>query len=143
MITSRAPTNYAITRPLFSNTKAAEDQIQNVIRGGLASDGVQRTQRAVEIEHDHLVWNFASHGLARGIKAGDGFFHQALMAHVGEETAFLLSTAVPRNCMENLLAQLVNALPGKGRRSKNPEIVDVERPRAIKIRFVGHRQGAT
>ena len=79
---------------LLSNTEAAENQIQNVIRGGLAGDGVQRAQCSVEIEHDHLMRDSAFHGLAGIFKAGDGFFHQAPMAHVGEKAAFLLCAAV-------------------------------------------------
>ena len=45
---------------LLSDTEPAEDQIQNVIVGGGARDLIQRTQRTVQIEQDHLVRNLAS-----------------------------------------------------------------------------------
>ena len=62
-----------VVAELFSNTKAAEDQVQNVIGCGFAGDGVQGTQRAVKINHDHFVGNSALHSFTGGADGSTPF----------------------------------------------------------------------
>jgi hypothetical protein len=39
----------------FSDAEAAENEIQDVVRGGRAGDFIEWTQRVIEIEQQHLV----------------------------------------------------------------------------------------
>ena len=40
---------------LLADAEAGEDEIQDVVGGGLAGDGIERAQRLVQVEQDHLV----------------------------------------------------------------------------------------
>src|SRR3974377_1854468 len=76
---------------LFSDTKRAENQVQDVVGRSCAGDLVQRAQRVVEIEQDHLVGSFMRHGDCSGVEGGDRILHQLLVADVGEEAALRLA----------------------------------------------------
>ncbi len=55
----------------LSNAESAEDQVQDVVCGGSAGDGVERTQRAVKIEQQHFVRNFFRDRVLRGLERGE------------------------------------------------------------------------
>ena len=40
---------------LFSDAEGGEDQVEDVVGGGLAGERVESPERAIEIEQDHLV----------------------------------------------------------------------------------------
>jgi len=42
---------------LFADAEGGEDAVQDVVGGGFAGDGVQRVERAVEIQEEHFVGN--------------------------------------------------------------------------------------
>src|SRR5229473_828444 len=50
---------------LLADAERAEDQVQDVVGRGCSGDRVERAQRVVEIEQEHLVWNPAGHGILR------------------------------------------------------------------------------
>jgi hypothetical protein len=50
---------------LLSDAECAEDQIQDVVSGSGAGDGVQRAQSIVKIEQQHFVRNLAGDGIRR------------------------------------------------------------------------------
>ena len=53
---------------LLSNAEGAEDQIEDVVGGGGAGDGIERPQGVVEIEQQHLVRDLGRDGDSRGIE---------------------------------------------------------------------------
>src|SRR5579859_2289513 len=108
---------------LLPNTKTAEDQVQNIVCGGLAGDGIQRTQGSVEIQHDHLVRNAAGNGILGGSQAGERLFHQSLMTDVGQEPGFVLARRMASKSIENFCPQLVDTLSGQGGCGENLEAI--------------------
>src|SRR6476646_9267579 len=79
---------------LFSDTEAAEDQVENIVSGGFAGDGIEWSQGAVKIEHDHLVRNVTVSGFAGRFQTANGFQHQSLMADIGEESCLVLAAGL-------------------------------------------------
>ena len=56
---------------LLSDAEGAEDQVQDVVGGGGAGDGVERPEGVVEIEQQHFVRDFRAHGDAGGVERGE------------------------------------------------------------------------
>lgn len=79
---------------LFSDTEAAEDQVENIVSGGFAGDGIEWPQGAIKIEHDHLVRNVTVGSFACRFQTADGFEYQSLMADIGEESCLVLSAGL-------------------------------------------------
>jgi hypothetical protein len=42
---------------LFSDAEGREDEIENVVRGGLAGEGIESPEGAIKIQQDHFVWD--------------------------------------------------------------------------------------
>jgi hypothetical protein len=55
---------------LLSDAEGAEDQVEDVVRGGGAGDFVERAQCSVEIEQEHLVGDSGSDGVGRDVERG-------------------------------------------------------------------------
>jgi len=99
---------------LLSDTKSAEDQAQNVIRGGGAGDFVERVQGIVKIHEEHLVRYLVADRGSRSIEGGGRPSYQFLVAQVGEEASFGGSARLAADMTENLCPELWNALAGDG-----------------------------
>src|SRR5215471_10343388 len=100
---------------------------------GLAGNRVQRTHGAIEIEHDHFVGNLALDGFARSFERFERFFHQTLVADVGEKSCFLLSAGLTRDLTEDFLTQRLNAFSSQGRSAKDLEAIELRRMSACQV----------
>src|ERR1019366_1062169 len=98
---------------LLSDTEGAEDQAQDVVRGGGAGDVVQGTQRAVEVQQHHLVRYLQRNRAGCLVQRGNSVLHQLLLARVGEKAAFLLRAGIAPQQPQNFRAQLRDALASK------------------------------
>ena len=56
---------------LLPDAEGAEDQIEDVVGGGGAGDGVERLQGVVEIEQQHFVGNFICYRAGGGVESGE------------------------------------------------------------------------
>ena len=101
-------------RSSLPNAEAAEDQVEDVVGGGGAGDLVQGTQGVVEVEEQHFVGGVGGHGVLGGGQGVERVAHQRLVAGVGEEAGLLLYAAFAADVLENLRAQLGDALAGEG-----------------------------
>src|SRR5271165_2793903 len=54
---------------LLSDAEGAEDQVEDVVGGGGAGNGVEGAEGAVEIEQQHFVGDFRGYGAGRGIES--------------------------------------------------------------------------
>ena len=54
--------------PLLSDTELAEDEVEDVISRGSSGYSVKRSKGVVKIEQEHLVRDFASYRIARGLE---------------------------------------------------------------------------
>src|SRR5271167_2301520 len=77
---------------LLPNAERGEDEAEDVLGGGGAGNVVQRTQRAVEVEQDHLMGCLQRHGSGRPVERRDSVGHQHLLANIGQKSCFLLGT---------------------------------------------------
>src|SRR6266849_2198875 len=100
---------------LFPDAKAAEDQVENVVSGGGAGDLVERAQRVVEVEQEHLMRHLLVNCGLGGFERGNRIADQPLVAQVGEKSSFGLGACLSAYVAENLLAQLGNPFAGYGR----------------------------
>ena len=96
---------------LLSDAEGAEDEIEDVVGGGLAGEGVEGPEGAVEIEQDHLVRNGGAIGaegvFERGTSGGDGL----VLAEVGEQAG--LGSCSAGGELEDLFAKSGDAVAGK------------------------------
>src|SRR5205807_1146159 len=74
------------TSILFSDAERAEDQVQNVVGRGCSRDRIQRPQRGIEIEQQHLVRNLSRYGSLCRIQRSEGILDQPLMPNIRDET---------------------------------------------------------
>ena len=106
--------------PLFSDAEGGEDAVQDVVGGGGAGDGVDRAQRGVEIEQQHLVRDA---GLAPPPRAfsryAARFAQQLLVAQAGDEAGLLLERALGRDRFQDRLAQLAGCPRRSARRPRD------------------------
>jgi hypothetical protein len=59
------------TPALLSDAEGAEDQVEDVIGGGGAGDGIEGPESVIEIEQQHFVRNFRGHGAGGGFERSD------------------------------------------------------------------------
>src|SRR5262249_28543429 len=123
---------------LLADAEAGEDQVQDVIGGGLARDGVKRAQRAVKIEHDHFMRNASLGRETCRRKTVERLFHQSLMADVGEKSGFLLSGGAAGDVLQDRLAKVVDARSGDGRGLEDPGSVELHVGIRRKVGLVSH-----
>ena len=64
---------HCIPAELFSDAEGRENAIEDVVRGGLAGDGVEGMERAVEIEQQHFVRDVFVDGYSGGSKRTGAF----------------------------------------------------------------------
>src|SRR5579862_8079695 len=55
-------------RNLLPDAERAEDQIQDVVGRGRAGDGIERAQRVIEVEQQHLVRNIPCHSFGSSVE---------------------------------------------------------------------------
>ena len=72
----------------FSDAEGGKDQVQDVVRSGLAGEGVEGPERAIEIEQDHLVGNAAVVGLPGVSQGGESRRNGLVLAEIGEHAGF-------------------------------------------------------
>src|ERR1022692_1041851 len=99
---------------LFSDAEGAENQIEDIVGRGGSGHFVDRTQRSVEIEQQHLVRNAGAYGVAGGIQRTERVMDQFLMAHAGKKACLRVLRRVSGDVTQNSLAQSGNALTGQG-----------------------------
>ena len=56
---------------LLPDAELAEDQVEDVVGGGGAGDGIEGAESAVEIEQQHFVRDFRVYGTAGGVERCD------------------------------------------------------------------------
>ena len=69
----------------FPDAEGREDVGQDVFDGGLAGDGVERAERVVEIEQEHLVRDSVGKAAAGGGEGVERLPQQTLLPDVGQE----------------------------------------------------------
>lgn len=69
---------------LFSNAEGGEDEVENVIGGGLAGERVEGPEGAIEVNQDHLVGDAVVVGAAAIFKSHACCDDALLLAEVGE-----------------------------------------------------------
>src|SRR5271166_4185573 len=103
----------ALDVALFSNAERTEDEVQDVFGCGGAGNVVQRAQRAVEVEQNHLVGRFQRHGCGGPVERRDSVGYQHLLADIGQKSCLLLGT-IPMYPFENHGLQLRDAFASQG-----------------------------
>jgi len=101
----------ALDTALFSDAEGGEDQVQDVVGGGLAGQRVERRQCTVKIKQDHLVRNGAGVGLRRIAQRRQRSRNRLVMAQAGQQAWFGRSSAGGEG--QNPLAQFRNAFAGE------------------------------
>src|SRR2546425_9311930 len=124
-------------RYLLPDTKATEDQIEDVVGSRCPGDLVERAQGVVEVEQEHFVRHATVNRGFGGIECGNRIAGQALVTDVGEEASFGLGASLSADVAENLLAQLGNSFAGNG---GSPHVgqmrTENRRPRTAQIHLV-------
>ena len=82
---------------LLPNTKSGENPVQDVVGGGRAGDRVDRPQRGVEIQQQHLMRDADARRGARLRQGLARFLQELLVAQAGDEPAFLLQPSLRRD----------------------------------------------
>lgn len=96
---------------LFSDAEGGEDQVEDVVGGGLAGQGVEGPKGAVEVEQDHLVGDAGVVGAASVFEGGAGGDDGLLLAEVGEEAGFGCGSAGGE--LKDSFAQHVDSIAGE------------------------------
>src|SRR5207245_11561471 len=63
----------------FSDAKAAEDQIKNIVGRSRARNFIQRTQPVIKIQQHHFMRNILSHGSPCGLQRRDRVLSSLLL----------------------------------------------------------------
>ena len=73
---------------LLPDTKRGEDAVQNVIGGGRAGNGIERLQRGVKIQQQHLMRDLKLHGATGVFERLQAFTQQRFMTQAGQAATF-------------------------------------------------------
>ena len=95
---------------LLADAEGGKDQIEDVVAGGLAGEGVEGPEGAVEVDQDHLMRNVAGVCLGRIGESGACRGNGLLVAQAGEQAGFSGGSAGGEG--ENSFAKSRNALAG-------------------------------
>ena len=78
---------------LLPDAEGREDEVEDVVGGGLAGEGVEGPEGAIEVEQDHLVGDAGVVCEAAVFESGARDDDGLLLAEVGEEAGFGGSSA--------------------------------------------------
>src|ERR1700739_1405847 len=97
---------------LLPNAEGTEDEVQNVVGGSRTRNCIQRPQRLVKIEQQHLVRDLFPYRDLRRLQRGERILDQSLMSYVGQKPGLRMRASVSANVPQDLSPQLADALPG-------------------------------
>ena len=84
----RSRCRVGVPERLLSDAEGGEDEVEDVVGGGGAGEGVEAAEGFVEVEEEDLVGELGCDGGAGGFEAGEGGLDGGVLAQGGEGGGF-------------------------------------------------------
>src|SRR6187455_2521948 len=94
----------------LADAECREDPVQNVVSRGGAGDRVDRRERGVQVEQNHLMRDAELHGALGVVQRIERFSKQVLVTDAGDKTGLLLHPGIRRYGVQNASTQFLDTL---------------------------------